>query len=109
MMTIARCPDAGCAEADGPATEWLSTLANHCLLMHLVKTLRKWGNIYALPLSLKEAKAMGLHPGDEVEIDVKRHARAIDLSDLPTLPLGSTNVDLDLVAERAASEDLGGR
>lgn len=78
--------------------------------MHLVKTVREWGNVYAVPLSRKEAEAMGIHPGDEVDIDVRPHAKGIDLSDLPTLALGSHLTNLDEVAEAAAHDDLrGGR
>lgn len=73
--------------------------------MQVVKRIRAWGNIYAVPISKKEAKALGLRPGDEVDIDLKRRAGGLDLSDVPTLPLGSQAVDLDEVAERAAAED----
>ncbi len=76
--------------------------------MRLVKTVREWGNVYALPLSKREADALGIHPGDKVDIEVEPHVKGIDLSGLPTLPLGSHLLDLDQVAADAALDDLAG-
>lgn len=69
--------------------------------MHLQKTVRAWGNVFAVPLSRKEAEALGIHAGDVVDLEVTRHAVGVDLRNLPGLPLGSDRLDLDEVASQA--------
>lgn len=78
--------------------------------MHLTKKIREWGNVYALPISKKEAAALGIRPGDKVDVEVKPHAKRLDLRDLPMMPLGSHKVDLDeIVEDEGASEAGSGR
>ena len=67
--------------------------------MRFTKTVRTWGNVLAVPISRTEAIALGIRPGDQVDIDVSPHGRGLRLDDLPLLSMDSGNVDLDELAE----------
>lgn len=73
--------------------------------MHLTKRVSEWGNVYGVPISKKEAEALGIRPGDEVDLEVRPHAKSLDLSDLPRMPLRSHEVDLDRLIEEETTRD----
>ncbi len=74
--------------------------------MHLTKRVSEWGNVYGVPISKKEAETLGIAAGDEVDLEVRPHAKSLDLSDLPRLPLRSHDVDLDGLIEEETTRDL---
>lgn len=78
---------------------------NHFISMHLTKRVSEWGNVYGVPISKKEAEALGVRPGDEVDLEVRAHAKSLDLSDLPKIPLGSHQVNLDQLIEEETTRD----
>lgn len=103
------CPGRAFKLCECHSREWLSNMVYTLGAVHLTKKIRAWGNIYALPISQKEARELGLRAGDEVDVELHRHGGGLDLSDIPTVSLGSHCYDLDEVAEAAALDNLAER
>lgn len=64
------------------------------------KPLRRWGNAFGILVSRAEARKLGLHEGDLVDVDLQRHD-ASKVSELPSFSAGSIDLDATLARDHA--------
>lgn len=66
--------------------------------MHLRRRLLKWGNGFGIRITKKEALAMGIKAGTELDVDVEPQPASMELEGLRTYRLGG-DYNLDEIVE----------
>jgi hypothetical protein len=68
--------------------------------------LLRWGNSYGVRISKADVDQLGMHPGDDIDIEVLAKRGKVDLSFLRTLHDGGAGADHDRILDEALDEDL---
>lgn len=68
--------------------------------------LLRWGNSYGVRISKADVERLGVHPGDELDVEVLPKRGKVDLSFLGTFRDGGAGAEHDRLLDESLDEDL---